>query len=384
MGLQVHLERFEGPLALLLHLIREQEMDIFDIDIARITQQYLDYIKTMKSLDLEGAGDFVAMAATLLQIKSRMLLPNYNEAGDEVEADDPRRELVQRLLEYEKFQEASKRLKQRHWVNRDVWLRGERLDLTAAPSDEVELEENPLFSLISSYRKVVRAMKSGVHKVFGAMQSIAARILEMKDQLVPGQRTEFSVLITATDDKRQSQILVTFLSLLELAKMGFVSLFQSENFGQIHIDTKKVIDRDVVSQVENYDNVESEVLAEQILAESVAETQTHLIQSPEEEAAFDAATDEEIFAEERRLGVETESTAEPAGEIESNSDAVAGVEAIAEPVMLDTIKLPNNESVAEHAAVLAADADVPADETGPAIDPTIEAVPETPGEEPLV
>lgn len=340
MGLQVHLERFEGPLALLLHLIREQEMDIFDIDIARITQQYLDYIRTMKNLDLEGAGDFVAMAATLLQIKSRMLLPNYNEAGEEVETEDPRKELVQRLLEYEKFQEASKQLKQRYWVNRDVWLRGERLDLTAAPTDEVELEDNPLFSLISSYRKVVRAMKSGVHKVFGAMQSIAARILEMKDLLVPGRRAEFTALITETGDKKQGQILVTFLSLLELAKMGFVSLFQAENFGQIHIDTKKVIDRDVVSQVENYDNVESEVLAEQILAESVSETQTRLVPDEEEEAAAaDAATDEEIFAEEQRLGVEGESSAAP---VQANFDSMIESSATA-----DLSSAPRRDSIDE-------------------------------------
>ncbi len=307
MSLQVNLERFEGPLGLLLHLIREQEMNIFDIDISTITGQYLEYIKTMRRLDLEMAGDFVAMAATLLQIKSRMLLPKYNEAGEEIEDEDPRRELVSRLLEYQKFQDASKRLAERPWVGRDVWLRGERVNLQNPDDDGIELEENPLFSLISSYRKVVRAMKTGVHRVVGAMQSIAARIIEMKSLLVVGRRVQFSELITAEGETKQSQVLVTFLSLLELAKMGFVSLFQSETYGQIHIDTKKPIDGDVVSKVENYDNVEAGRLAEEILTESVIEPMTESVTEPVVE---EAASDEEIDAEERRLMSEAQSRGE--------------------------------------------------------------------------
>ncbi|MGE0764306.1 MAG: ScpA family protein [Bdellovibrionales bacterium] len=307
MSLQVSLERFEGPLGLLLHLIREQEMNIFDIDIATITRQYLEYIKTMRSLDLEVAGDFVAMAATLLQIKSRMLLPQYNEAGEEIEKEDPRRELVNRLLEYQKYQDASKRLSERPWVGRDVWLRGERLNMAQPQSDDIILEDNPLFSLITSYRKVVRAMKSGVHKVVGAMQSIAERILEMRERLMVGQKVEFSSLITAEGDKKQGQVLVTFLSLLELAKIGFVSLFQTENYGQIHIEAKKSIDGDVVSQVENYENVEAERMAEQILADSIdAEVQSEPVVgavsvNADGEELLDAASDAEIEAEEQRL-----------------------------------------------------------------------------------
>ncbi len=307
MGLQIQLERFEGPLGLLLHLIREQEMDIFDIDISKITAQYLEYIRAMKRLDLEMAGEFVAMAATLLQIKSRMLLPQYNEAGEEIEKEDPRKELVQRLLEYQKFQEGAKQLAERPWVGRDIWLRGERLDLTAPQDDEIVVEENPLFALISSYRKVIRAMKSGVHRVVGAMQSIAARILEMKEHLVVGQRVTFSQLVTAEGEDRPNQVLVTFLSLLELAKMGFISLFQSETYGEVHVDTKRSIDRDVVSQVENYESVHTEQVAEQILAESVSETPTVMgvpSESSEEPTVYDAATDEEIEAEERRLEAE--------------------------------------------------------------------------------
>ncbi len=346
MSLQIHLTKFEGPMGLLLHLIREQEMDIFDIDIAKITQQYLDYIRTMKSLDLELAGDFVAMAATLLQIKSRMLLPQYNDEGEPVEGDDPRKELVQKLMEYQKYQEASKLLAERPWLGRDVWVRGERLDVTSEPDDEVIVEDNPLFALISSYRHVIRSMKSGIHKVVGALQSISGRILEMKERLIVGQRVGFQTLITAPKEQRSSQILVTFLSLLELAKMGFVSLFQTESFSEIHIDTKKVIDRDVLSNVESYDNVHSAQVADAMMHEPLAadlpvQTELELLNSEPEvlelpivesgPAAtpyeFESATDEEIEAEEQRLAQLETGEVEAASEFELNlkfSDPIEG------------------------------------------------------------
>jgi segregation and condensation protein A len=108
MSISVQLPKFEGPLALLLYLIRKEEMDIMDIKIHEITGQYLEYIKLMKELDLEVAGEFVAMASTLIHIKSRMLLPQYDENGEIVANEDPRKELVQKLLEYQKYQEAAK------------------------------------------------------------------------------------------------------------------------------------------------------------------------------------------------------------------------------------------------------------------------------------
>ena len=107
MSIRVQLQQFEGPLDLLLYLIRKEEMDIFNINVVEITKQYLDYIKLMKEFDLEVAGEFVAMASTLIHIKSKMLLPQYDENGEVVESEDPRKELVQKLLEYEKFKEAA-------------------------------------------------------------------------------------------------------------------------------------------------------------------------------------------------------------------------------------------------------------------------------------
>ena len=135
MSIRVQLQQFEGPLDLLLYLIRKDEMDIFNINVAQITNQYLEFIKLMKEFDLEVAGEFIAMASTLIQIKSKMLLPNYDENGEVIENIDPRKELVQKLLEYEKFKEAAKQLYDRPLLNRDLWARGFREKIEVADDD---------------------------------------------------------------------------------------------------------------------------------------------------------------------------------------------------------------------------------------------------------
>lgn len=261
LSLTIQLPKFEGPLALLLYLIRKEEMDIFDIEIHRITAQYLDFIRLMKELDLEVAGEFIAMASTLIQIKSRMLLPQYNEQGEIVENQDPRKELVQRLLEYQKYQEAGKSLYERPLLGRDVWTRGRREKFEERILEEIELEENALYSLITSYRKAYRAAAKRIHKVAAKTQSIASRILQIKDRLILGVRVAMSSLIdqglTSSEEKRR-QILITFLSTLELAKMGFVRLFQSDAYQEIHIETIQVIEAAAVSKVEEYESLHTE------------------------------------------------------------------------------------------------------------------------------
>jgi segregation and condensation protein A len=254
LALQVHLKKFDGPLGLLLYLIKKEEMDIFDININEITRQYLDYIRAIRELDLESAGEFVAMAATLIQIKSRMLLPDYQKDLDEgEEGKDPRRELVQRLLEYQKFKGAAHWLHQQPRWSRDFWTRTSKIDFAEEAPEEIELEANPLFSLISSFRFAVRNMKKGVHSVAAALQSIASRILELKDKLRLNERVLFRDLITAHQD-RSGQILITFLSTLELGRLGFVSIFQSEVLGDIHLLLKRPIEKDVVQRVEAFES----------------------------------------------------------------------------------------------------------------------------------
>jgi segregation and condensation protein A len=314
-SLLIHLERFEGPLALLLHLIRKEEMDIFDINIHQITTQYLEYVKAMKQLDLENAGEFVALASTLIQIKSRLLLPQYNEQGEVIEDADPRQELVLRLMEYQKFQDAAKRLYQRPLVGRDVWLRGEHTEITPPTAETLIVDDNPLFGLISAYRRVLRHMKSTVHRVSLALQSVAERILELREQLQVGMRVGFSELITVPAEggieRRNNQVLVTFLSLLELAKIGIVTLFQSEGQSEIHIEIKRSVERDVVVRVESYDG------GQQPAAESATAVPTHIEIAPPVmvvapiEPEEEIATDDDILAEEQKIAREAEPTGEP-------------------------------------------------------------------------
>lgn len=331
MYLNVQTEKFTGPLGLLLYLIRKEEMDIFDINIHQITQQYLSYIKAMKKLDLELAGEFIAMAATLIQIKSKMLLPQYNEDGEEVEEADPRKELVQKLLEYQKFQEVAHEIYERPLVGRDIWLRGVRLKIETNQEEEIITEENALFSLIRSYRHAIKNMKKTVHKVGAEMQSISERIMELKDRLTFGVKTSFFKILP--EQKSVNSLLVTFLSLLELTRMGFISVFQSENFADIHIETKKDIDGDVVSKAESFEAAQTQELAEKITSShevyipedieydeedkvkendvlAKLEHQLHLDEElglepmmPGEELV-EAATDEDILAEEQKIAQE--------------------------------------------------------------------------------
>jgi segregation and condensation protein A len=289
--LTVQLPQFEGPLGLLLYLIRKEEMDIMNIQIHKITNQYMEYIKLMKELDLELAGEFVAMAATLIQIKSRMLLPQYDENGEIVENEDPRKELVQRLLEYQKYQEAARSLYERPLLGRDIWSRGlrERLE---TKEEEIVLEDNPVFALISAFQSAMRSVKKKVHMVAAKLQSIAGRILEIKDRLVVGQKIALSDLISG--ENRRGQVLITFLSVLELGKMGFVSLFQADTYKEIYIEANKVVQTDVLSKVEEYDNIHSGSAAESMIEK--AQT-TFDLQAEEVEPALEAAPEEAVVAE---------------------------------------------------------------------------------------
>lgn len=320
MSITVQLPKFEGPLGLLLYLIRKEEMDIMDIKIHEITKQYLEYIKIMKELDLEVAGEFVAMASTLIQIKSKMLLPNYDENGEVVEAEDPRKELVQKLLEYQKYQEAAKLLYERPLVGRDVWLRGTRENI-GEKEEEIVLEDNALFSLIASYRKALRSVKKKVHQVAAKAQSIASRILEMKEFLIPSKRVTLMELVTTTEDKAR-KVLITFLSLLELGKMGFVRLYQTEAYADIWVDTQKPIETDVLSRVEEYDSMRADQVAAQMMEESQKISMNDDILT---EASADEDASEQMVLNDLGLGENIAQAGEilESGSIDFNLDELA-------------------------------------------------------------
>lgn len=325
MSYHIQLPRFEGPLDLLLYLIRKEEMNIMEIEIHKITTQYLEFIQLMKELDLEVAGEFVAMAATLLQIKSKLLLPTYDENGEIVESEDPRKELVQRLLEYEKYKEAAKALLDRPWLGRDIWTRGVREKLGEV-EEEIVLEDNALFSLIAMYRGVLRLAKKKIHQVTAKTQSIASRIMELKKYLIVGEKVSFFSIIEGAEDMLR-QKLITFLSLLELGKLGFANLYQTDVYQDIWVETTRPIENDVVSRVEEYDKIHSNETADELFAK--VEVQEHELhdkvahddteneefilkdsfrEESEEESLFsseEVASDEEILQAEKELKEET-------------------------------------------------------------------------------
>jgi segregation and condensation protein A len=350
MSYHIQLPRFEGPLDLLLYLIRKEEMDIMDIEIHKITAQYLEFIQLMKELDLEVAGEFVAMAATLLQIKSKLLLPNYDENGEVIETEDPRKELVQRLLEYEKYKEAAKSLQERPWLGRDIWTRGVRQKLGEV-EEEIVIDDNGLFSLIAMYRAVLRTAKKKVHQVAAKTQSIASRIMELKSFLRVGEKVSFFSIIEGAEDLLR-QKLITFLSLLELGKLGFATLYQTDAYQDIWVETTKPIENDVVSRVEEYDKIQGDdSAADQIFAkaaaalsttEQVAQTDEQneefilkdsFAEEAEEESLFtteDVASDEDILAAEREL-------AHPSTEPVVHELAEHSFEELAKPTAIEEI-----------------------------------------------
>ncbi len=312
MSIEVHLPHFEGPLPLLLYLIRKEEMDIFDINIYQITTQYMEYIRRMKELDLETAGDFVAMAATLIQIKSQMLLPQYNENGELLEIEDPRKELVSRLLEYQRFQDAAKQLYAKPLLGRDQWIRGVREEL---PQDEHEsdivIEDGGLFALISHYRRAIRNIKKTVHRVALKAKSVASQIMLIKDRLIVGQQVILKDLINKAEDFR-SETLITFLSALELGKMGLVTVFQAEVYGDIYLTAKRTIDASMLERVQEYNSLDAEQVADQIFeqAQEDASLEVPVVRLDVEDSEQDvviptsSATDDEILQAEHELNIE--------------------------------------------------------------------------------
>jgi segregation and condensation protein A len=231
----IRLPIFEGPLDLLLHLIKKHEVDVYDIPIALIAEQYLEYIDLMTNLDLDLAGEFLVMASTLAQIKSRMLLPpKEGEPGVE-DGVDPRAELVLRLIEYKKFKEAAEGLGERESLWREVFMR----DTTGAWEDreepvQEELFNFGLFDLLEAFRRVIVNLPEGSAHIIGGDQiSIADKINEILEKLEGGEAVRFESLFE--DDKTRSQVVASFMAILELVKLRTIKIFQSESFGPIRI-----------------------------------------------------------------------------------------------------------------------------------------------------
>lgn len=229
----VRLDKFEGPLDLLLHLIRKNELDIRDIPVAVITRQYLDYIKLMKELNLEVAGEFLLMASTLLHIKSRLLLPQDEQEEGEEEEADPRAELIRRLLEYQQYKEAGQLLGARALLGREVFTRtSPDPDLALLQGEEGPLELS-LFDLVDAFRSLLaRIPAESFHEVSPAETfSIADCISEILSLLQERDTVRFDDLVAV--DLTRERVIVTFLALLELCRLKLIRIFQNEPNGGI-------------------------------------------------------------------------------------------------------------------------------------------------------
>jgi segregation and condensation protein A len=226
------LEGFEGPLDLLIHLIQKNELDIFNIPIALITEQYLEYLQLMKVLDLDIAGEYLLMASTLLHIKSRMLLPK-SSGGEEESEEDPRAELVRRLLEYQKFKQAALELEKRPLLDRDVFIRLMPAESEEAPEEE-RIEVN-LLELLEAFRKVLERVKpEGVHEVVLESISVEDKIEEILILLEKENRSvAFHRLFSEQASRRV--VIVTLLAILELVKMKRIRIFQLTPFETIRV-----------------------------------------------------------------------------------------------------------------------------------------------------
>jgi segregation and condensation protein A len=231
----VKLAQFEGPLDLLLHLIKKSEVNIYDIPIALITAQYLETIELMQELNLDVAGEFLVMAATLIHIKSKMLLPRpETAAGVEGEEEDPRDALVRRLLEHQRFKAAAGLLHEREQVRAAQWGRpDERVAAIAGDDYEPELEVD-LFSLIAAFQAVVQRARQRPRVVLPPEQiPVETRIEQLLARLSETEAMGFEDLFADVNDR--SGLIVTFLALLEMIRLKLVRVFQSGIFGPIRV-----------------------------------------------------------------------------------------------------------------------------------------------------
>ena len=229
MGYAVRIEAFEGPLDLLLYLIRKNEVDIYDIPIAQITQQYLGYVDVMKLLDLEVAGDFLVMAATLMQIKARMLLPTY---GEEEAEDDPRLELVRQLEEYRMFKKAAERLADREAEYVHYYLRESGPGPVDLPDSEEILLDVTLFDLLKVFHEAMeRVREEGRYELGGPEVKVSDQINFLRELFAADERIRFGGVLRKLTSRMA--MVVTLVAVLELARLGELRIDQPDMYGEI-------------------------------------------------------------------------------------------------------------------------------------------------------
>ncbi|MCK5204410.1 MAG: segregation/condensation protein A [Desulfobacterales bacterium] len=228
---KVQLENiFEGPMDLLVHLIKKNELDIYDIPIALVTEQYLQYLEWMKIMNIDFAGDFIVMASSLAQIKSRMLLP---ASADEEDEDDPRHEIIKPLLEYLQMKSAAEQLSERHLLGEETFLRGrDRQEFLAIQQEEYI--QVGLFELIDAFQKILEKIPDDQRMEFTPDKiSVKERITQITDLLEAKGSTTFIELFSENPDK--SEIIVTFLAILEMVRLALIRIVQHAQTGVMRL-----------------------------------------------------------------------------------------------------------------------------------------------------
>jgi segregation and condensation protein A len=228
----IKLPVFEGPLDLLLHLIRDNKVDIYDIPISFITSRYLEYIGMMKELNLEIAGEFLVMAATLVHIKSRMLLPPDEDVEPE-QMEDPRLELVQRLLEYQAYKDAASILKEREDEALKLFSRNPQEEEEEGVSPELYLFDVNLFDLMGAFKKLLDAAPPEVRTITRETLTVKDRMVTIVEMIENLESMRFEEVFR--ESATRTQMIVTFLALLELLRLGLARVYQEKEFGIIWI-----------------------------------------------------------------------------------------------------------------------------------------------------
>src|SRR4051812_4838286 len=239
-GFALALPSFEGPLDLLLSLIQEHKLDIFDIPISFVVDKYLEFMDAAKALNIDLAGEYLLMGATLAHIKSRMLLPR-EQTQDVAEGEigpDPREELVRRLLEYQKYKHAAQLFGAMPHLGRDVFVRRAREELPLAPDDAAYFKspELSVYRLIELMARVLRERKIEIpHEVFVERLSIGDRISVITDRLRIDERITFTSLFSDLQDFEKHRVVPTFLAVLEMAKLKLIKVHQPERHAEIYL-----------------------------------------------------------------------------------------------------------------------------------------------------
>jgi segregation and condensation protein A len=245
-GFALALPSFEGPFDLLLSLIQEHKLDIFDIPISFVVDRYLEFMEAARALNIDLAGEYLLMAATLAHIKSRMLLPREetHDAPDAEPGPDPREELVRRLLEYQKYKEVAGMLSTAPQLGRDVFVRRAREDLPLAAEETAYLKspELSVYRLIELLARVLKERKIEIpHEVFVERLSIGDRIAVITDRLRIEERITFTSLFEDLSDLDKHRVVPTFLAVLEMAKLKLVRVHQPERHAEIYLARAAVL-----------------------------------------------------------------------------------------------------------------------------------------------